>query len=409
MKAPDATDPITIAGAGIGGLATAIALARHGLSSLILERREVASEAGAGIQIGPNGMRILQDLGVADRLAPSVGIPQSINVYDARAGTQLTSLPLGDWIASRFGAPYWVAHRRDLHAALLSVANDNDLIEIRNGCAVRSFTTAGDTGSAIEVKCENGAVISAPALIGADGLWSSLRRQIFSDAPLPFLGKIAARAVIPSHELSAPFSNNSVGVWLAPRAHVVHYPLHGNRDVAVVLVTDERTEPYDFYNSDINRDNWELPASSDYLLSQLGAAAPELVSFLHQVPTWKKWALFEPPALAQWCKGRVALLGDAAHPILPFLAQGGVMALEDAITITASLKAHPGDPAAAFAAYEAMRRPRVLRVQQASRRNGKIYHQSGPFAFARNLAMRSMSGERVLAGYDWMYGWRHDS
>lgn len=388
--------PVLIAGGGIGGLAAAIALSRQGIPSVVLERRAQTSQEGAGIQIGPNGTRILADLGVADHLAPHVGVPDALVVRSAASGSTIATLPLGADIAARHGAPYWVAHRADLHASLEAVATASPHVRIE-----RSFDAAAyrsdDTG--VEVSTREGRSIAGRGLIGADGLWSNVRRELFRYAEPRFTGTCAARAVIDTARIPDALRGNRSGIWLMPGAHVVHYPVRAGRETAIVVI----------YPDEHRADGWASPAPGHRVRKALGHVAPALVALIGAVESWRSWslnALAIPPSLSS---GRVALLGDAAHPTMPFLAQGGVLALEDAAVLARELARTPHDVSGALARYGTARRPRASAVVDAATRNGRIYHLSGAAAAARDLVLRLMPPARTIARYDWVYGWRADA
>ncbi len=384
--------PALIAGGGIAGLATAIALAKANIRSCILESRPAFSEVGAGIQIGPNGTRILRQLGVAERLATDAGKPRSIEVSDGRSGEVLSRLPLGAWIEQRHGAPYWTAHRADLHAALLATARTYSEIEFRLGFGV---TAIEETEAGVCASTDDGSSATGRFLIGADGVGSIVRGLAINDLPLVPAGRVAARSVIPIGANDDAVTRQSVCLWLAPKAHVVHYPVRDGRELAVVVVLQDATLT----------EGWGAAIETATVLGRLSGLAPRLLSLLDRANDWRQWTLLSAPRLPTWSAGRVVLAGDATGPFFPFLAQGGVMALEDAVTL-ARLVADTPDVAAAFGQFEAIRRPRRQRMIDTAARNGLIYHLDGPFAFARNLALRAMGGERVMAGYDWLYGHR---
>ena len=387
--------PVLIAGGGIGGLATALALARHGIASHVLERRPAFNEDGAGIQIGPNGTRILRKLGVADALRPHVGIPEALSVRDGRTGAELTRLPLGRWIAMRHGAPYWVAHRADLHGALLQVARAEPLIALSMG--FDAAEVASDAAH-VAVASASGQAWAGKALIAADGIWSPLRKMLFTQAAPQFSGKSASRTVVALDELPEDFHRPGTTIWLFPDAHVVHYPVSRGAELAVVVVLDDHHD-----NAD-----WNAPVPPMWVQQSMPDCAERLQALILQARTWRRWALHTFPVPPQWTRGPIALLGDAAHPVPPFLAQGGVMALEDAVVLADAVHRRPDDIAAALLQYQRKRRPRTLRVARASRRNGRIYHMSGPQALVRNLVLRKVSPERLMARFDWLYGWRCD-
>jgi salicylate hydroxylase len=386
--------PILIAGGGIGGLALALALACIGRRSVVLEQRDTFAAVGAGIQLGPNGVRVLQRLGVADALRPLVGVPEAVRVHDGKTARVLADLPLGDWIAARHGAPYWVAHRGDLAATLLAAASADPRIELRPGFA---FASLVETRDGVEATSTGGETMAGAALIGADGLWSQVRQVICPGVSPQFTGATATRAVVPAAEAGA-VPTSVVGLWLTPGVHVVHYPVRAGAEIAVVVIAAE----------DWRGRDWDAEADKALLLAQLGGFHRSLADALARVPAWRKWALHGLPPLPAWSRGRVTLLGDAAHPMLPYLAQGGVLALEDAVVLADCLAAHPGDEASALHAFETGRRVRTEQVQATSRRQGRIYHLSPPFSWARDAVLRLAPGPWLMAGYDWLYGWRTD-
>jgi len=386
--------PILIAGGGIGGLALALALAQTGRSSTVLEQRGAFATAGAGIQLGPNGVRVLQRLGVAQALRPLVGEPEAIRVHDGRTARTLATLPLGTWIAARHGAPYWVAHRGDLHDALLAAVAAEPRISLRPGFSLASLAQSDED---VRATSAGGETVVGRALVGADGLWSSVRQSVCPTIPTQFVGATAVRAVIPAAE-AGRLVPPVVGLWLTPGVHIVHYPVRAGTEIAVVVITREDWQGRD----------WEAEADKAALLERLGDCHAGLTEVLARVPQWRKWALYRLPPLPRWSAGRITLMGDAAHPMLPYLAQGGVLALEDALVLRDSLDAHPGDEPAAFHDFEARRRRRAQRVQAMSLRQGRIYHLAPPLSWARDAVLRGAPGAWLMAGYDWLYGWQRD-
>lgn len=393
---------ILISGGGIGGLAAALALARIGAEVTVFEKRTDPREEGAGIQIGPNGTRILLQLGVAERLKPNIASPQSLCVHDGPSGERLTELPLGNWLEERFHAPYWVAHRADLHASLLDTAAADPLITIRRGVEIETARTYADEILAVS----GGETVGAgDVLVAADGLHSTIRRTLFGARPPRYSGKSAARTVIPAEAIPQGIVTRSVGIWLAPQGHVVHYPVRGGDELAVVVIRKETGSATD----------WATAVEPAWVAAAVSEFAGPVRNLVAASQTWRKWALAELAPLPTWVRGRTVLLGDAAHPVLPFLAQGAVLALEDATTLARCLSDAERassdmlgavELAAALAAYETARRPRSARVQAASRNNGEIYHMSGPMRTARNMTLRYAPPTKLLSGYDWLYGWK---
>jgi salicylate hydroxylase len=384
-----------IAGGGIGGLATALALARAGIASHVCERRSVFPEEGAGIQIGPNGVRILRTLGVADLLQDRVATPDALSVRDGPTGRELTRLPLGAWIEARHGAPYWTAHRKDLHTALRARATAEPLITMETGVEILKFE---NFKNGIRALGAIGQVLTPSILIAADGLWSALREQIALEggASPVFVGKAAFRTVVDASRLPASLTANAIHIWLAPGAHAVHYPVNAGRDIALIVIIDDESKDAE----------WEAPASAEAVHEKLRDFAAPLQSLVANAPEWRYWPLYDMRPLTKWTNGRAALVGDAAHPVLPFLAQGAVMALEDAVALAAHLSDSNRSIDASLRSYENARRRRTNRVAVASRRNGSIYHMRGVAALARNGAMKFAPPEMVMKRFDWLYGWR---
>jgi salicylate hydroxylase len=386
-------EPVLIAGGGIAGLATALALAKRSIPSRILEQRAQPSEAGAGIQIGPNGVRVLTALGVAPRLAAHASRPAEIVVRQGTNARVLARMPLGAWIEARHGAPYWVVHRRDLQAALLSCVRSERSIEMVAGFTVVETMPRGDH---VEVRSATSETQRGSILVGADGIRSVIRKAVAPEARLKFSGTAASRTLLPAAAAAALGDLDTIGVWLAPGAHVVHYPVEAGAKIAVVaIVPDARMS-----------DDWAAPNDWVTLTPHLASFSPKLKDALAAAPEWRRWALFECEPLARLVAGRIALVGDAAHPILPFLAHGGVMALEDAVVLAQCLAAQATDIARALKSYEAARRPRVAAITRASQRNGRIFHLSGVAALARNITLATLPASRLMARYDWVYGWR---
>jgi salicylate hydroxylase len=389
----DRAQPVLIAGGGIGGLAAAVALARRGIASHVLERHAAFHEEGAGIQIGPNGTHILRLLGVADALRPHVSVPEAIRVRDGTSGSELACLPLGRWIAERHGAPYWVAHRSDLHAALLHAAHAEPLVALSLGFDVVQLATDGQM---VAVTSADGRAWTGRSLIAADGVWSAIRNLQFDPRAPRFFGKSAARTVLAADAVPDTLRDLETNVWLFPGAHVVHYPVANGREFALVAIVDDTHNDRD----------WSAPVSANWVQQHVPRCALPLHELLSKAQTWKRWALHTLPVPQTWSRGPVALLGDAAHPVLPFLAQGGVLALEDAAVLADALHRFNTDVPAALTLYGRRRRGRAAHVAIASRQNGRVYHLSGPLAQARNLALRSVSPQWLMARYDWLYGWR---
>ncbi len=385
-----------ISGGGIGGLACAIALAHRGQSCHVLEQANSFSEVGAGIQIGPNGMKLLAKWGLADLLHDKGATPAQIRICDGLSGQMLNCVPLGPTAGQRYGAPYKVFHRAELQSALLQKARSLPEITISTGFKVQNFT---EYENHVEVLGANGQTHKGHLLIGCDGLWSPIRSQIHPDNNPVFYGKSALRAIIPRDRALAPFNKLETGLWMAPNAHLVHYPVLGGQAINVVAVICENFKEQD----------WSTPGLDRELLAHYDSWHEGPRNFLKDIAGWQKWSLYAFAPLPHWSKGRVTLLGDAAHPPVPFLAQGGVMALEDAYVLAKALDQHRTDHSKAFQHYENQRRKRAYKVMDTAHKLGKIYHMKGLMRLARNTVLKASKPEKLLASYDWLYGFEFEA
>ena len=388
---PKQQERVLIAGGGIGGLAAAIALARRGIASEVLERSRFSEETGAGIQLGPNATRALAALGVLEAIGARAFKPDAIAIYDGLTGRKLSSLPLGKSVEDRYGAPYLTLHRADLHAGLRAAAEKLVPVTLRPGFEVSAVDTQG---ADVLVRGIDGSEANGAALVGADGLWSAVRPLIAPAASLRFTGATAWRTLLPREDLPAPFNASEVGLWLGPRAHLVHYPVRGGADLNVVAVTEGGAA----------LQGWNQTSSAETLLAGFTGWNKDSRSLLQRAAVWRSWSLYGLTGLRRFSEGRIALLGDAAHPVLPYLAQGAALAIEDAVALAEAVAASPGDPAQAFRRYAERRRARASGVQRLSRRFGRIYHFGGLLRLARNLVLERRSGTAALADLDWLYG-----
>ncbi len=387
-----------IAGAGVAGLATALALSKAGFEVSIFEREPALKEFGAGLQLSPNATRVLASLGVLDEVAAWATAPSSIRVLRGRDDAELSRLDLRD-AAKRWGSPYLVIHRADLQAALLGIANRDSRTKIRLGHVLAGLVPEGDE---IMVGVKRGALSlseKGDLLIGADGLRSKTRERLGlgdADAAI-FTGRIAFRATLPAAALATSSSPPVVTLRLGARAHLVQYPLRDGREINLVAVIESGwrgAPPSDPWDGEADRETLDRAFSDWSRAARALIAAPE---------SWRAWPLFTRPPIATYTTGRVALVGDAAHPMVPFLAQGAAQAIEDAGALGRRL-AQTQDIPAALAAYSRERTPRASRVQAEALSQARIYHLSGPLALARDLTMRTLGPERLLKRYDWLYG-----
>ncbi|MBI1867654.1 MAG: FAD-dependent monooxygenase [Methylocystis sp.] len=390
--------PIVIAGAGLGGLAAALCLAKSGRRTLVIERAQTIEEVGAGLQISPNAGRILQNLGLGQALQ-AIGLePKAFRIRRAQDGQTLARLPL-DEAPARWGASFRVFHRADLQNALLDQARRIGDISIRTGVKCVDFTQTADALD-IRVRTEQGPeTLTAAALVGADGLRSSVRAHMrFGEGDDPvYSGHTAWRALIPADAAPACLRERETQLWMGPGAHVVHYPLRDASIIsAVAIVEDGLAEE-----------------SGRSILSLTGEALTHTIGFerwhadlralIEAGASWRRWPLFGRPELPRWSKGRVTLLGDAAHPMLPFLAQGAAQAIEDAAALGRALEAEGRSVETALEAYQAARMQRAAQVLRRSRAQGYYFHLRGAAAQARDFAIRALGGRGMLARNAWLY------
>jgi salicylate hydroxylase len=397
-----ASRTIFVAGAGIGGLTAALALAARGFRVVVLEKADRLVEVGAGLQLSPNASRILVDLGLTERLGRRAVTPEAISIMSARAGGEISRLPLGAAASSRAGAPYWVVHRADLQTALQGAVNDNPDIELRLGCQFEDLTAHAKGLTVVQRSGNMRRQDLAMALIGADGIWSSVRHHLFPETQPQFSGLIAWRGTLDARQLPREYTAARVQLWMGPHAHLVAYPISGARQINIVAVVPGTW----------NRPGWSaegngLELKEAFASSRWPSPARMMIS---AVDDWRKWALFTLPEGGEWSEGAIALLGDAVHGMLPFAAQGAGMAIEDAAVLAHALSEGPLETAAGVAAalkrYAKLRRARVARVRRAAQSQGRIYHLTGPMALARDLAIKAIGPQRMLARQNWIYDWR---
>ena len=387
---------ILIAGGGIGGLATALALARNGFRVVVFEQSPRLEPIGAGIQLSPNAMHVLQSLGLTEALSPHVVSPENIRIRKARNGADIVRIPLGLYAQQRYGAPYWMIHRADLQAVLVEAVRANPDIVLRLGAKLQDYAVHAN-GVTAQIRLGTEASEErCIGLIGADGLWSTVRDKLgYTDAP-HFRKRTAWRAVVPADRVPPEAREVSINLWLGRHAHLVHYPIRAGADVNIVAILRNEIQKPGWDNAGVRADlvtmfrKWAIPA-------QQIVGAPE---------SWTTWSLYDRPRLRHWGKGPVTMIGDAAHPMLPFLAQGAAMAIEDGAVLADCLGKSPDDTAAGMRRYESLRNDRATRAQKAAARNGVRYQASGVEAALRNTALRMMGGAGLLRRYDWLYNWR---
>ena len=360
----------------------------------MLEQAAKLEETGAGLQLSPNATRVLIGLGLRERLEPVVMAPQAIRVMAGGSGRAILRIPLGAEAERRYGAPYWTLHRGDLQAALAGAALTAQDVVLKLGVRVEDFA-AHVNGVSVQGRRAAGRGRARRALIGADGIWSGIGGHLGRERGPRFAHRTAWRALVPAESAAPEFREPLVHLWLGLDAHLVHYPVKGGRLINIVAVVHDEW----------NQTGWS--AAGEALRScatsrvVLGSARADRAP-----DRWLKWALLRRKTPFLRGVGPVTLIGDAAHPMLPFLAQGAGMAIEDAAVLADMLGKYIDDPADALRGYEGARWHRTRRAQQAARRQARIYGKTGPEALIRNLAMRMLGGERLRARQDWLYTWR---
>lgn len=397
---------VLIAGGGIGGLAAALASSRAGAQVDLFERADEFSEVGAGIQLGPNVTKVLCDWSLKDALAEVAAFPHRLQVRSAISGAELAVLRLGAEMQARYGSPYATVHRADLHALLLAALMRQSTVQLNLGSAVTGFVQT-DAGVTLKFRQTNHDLeVHGDVLVGADGLWSTVRQQLLNDGAPHATGHLAYRAMVLQSSLPERMRLQQVTAWLGPRLHVVQYPVRGGEWLNVVAIVEGKT---------INDpESWDHGANAADLRRCMTATCTPLLDLIGAIDHWRLWGLSIRPPMRhprEQAQGRVALLGDAAHPMLPYLAQGAGMAIEDAVELSRALAGdglaqlpglgQPGDVSTCLSQYAAKRWRRNAQVQARAIRNGQIFHATGPAQWGRDAAMRLL-GERLL-DMPWLY------
>ncbi|AXK80052.1 3-hydroxybenzoate 6-monooxygenase [Pseudolabrys taiwanensis] len=392
MARGNGSAPFLISGGGIGGLIAAYALAQKGFPVRLFEQADEFREVGAGIQLGPNIFRMLEKIGLKDAVLADAHVPPAQEMRDALTGKLITAVPLSEAFQKRFGnQPYAVTHRADIHGTFLKACQDNDLITLETSRRVEDYTDHGDR---VTVRLNNGEQVEGRALIGADGMWSNTRERIVNDGKPRVSGHIAYRAVLRRDQVPDDLWRPEVVLWAGPRTHFVHYPLRRGELFNLVAV----------FHSDHYEEGWDAEGSKDLLWQHFKMQVPEVLRLLERIETWRMWVLCDREPVKNWTQGNVTLLGDAAHPMLQYLAQGACMATEDAVVLADKIAAKPNDVKAAFLDYQQERYLRTARVQIMARVYGEFYHARGPAAELRDMMLAGRSEEASYDGIAWLYG-----
>lgn len=388
---------ILIAGGGVSGLTAALALLRAGHDVTVFEQAPRFEDIGAGVQISPNGMKVLDLLGVSARVSRDAFRPRAQELRMGRSGRKIFEVPLRAKAISRWGAEYLHIHRADLLAALQEAVSDKAPGTVRTGHQVSRYA---QTGEAVTATLSSGETIEADLLIGADGIHSTLRAQMLGPGKPRFTGHVAWRAVVPISRLGDYPPPETACVWAGKRRHAVTYRLRRGSLANFVGVV-ERNEP--------GEESWGVAGTREQAMADFRGWNPVIRRIIDEAPLLLRWPLYDRPELSKWSDGRVVLMGDACHPMLPFLAQGAVMAIEDAFVLAREI-GRSGALADSLKAYEAVRKPRTSRVQETARENAGLFHRSNPLYQLGTYGPMLMAGAMlpgiVQGRHDWLYG--HD-
>ena len=386
--------PVLVAGGGIGGLAAALALVRQGFAVKVLEQSPQLGEIGAGIQFGPNAFAALDALGIGEKARGRAVYTDEMVMIDALDETLVGRIPTGAAFRQRFGNPYAVIHRADVHMSLLEGAQECGRIEVLTSTQVTRVEQDADS---VTVFDQNGAAHHGVALIGADGVKSAVRQQYVGDAAR-VSGHVVYRAVVDKKDFPVDLQWNAASIWVGPNCHLVHYPLRGGEQYNVVVTFHSRKP-----------EEWSVTEGSrEEVQSYFDGVCPRARQLIDLPKSWKRWATADREPIGQWTFGpgnRTTLLGDAAHPTLQYLAQGACMALEDAVTLGEALRVHDNDFAKAFAHYQRSRVARTARIVLSAREMGRIFHAQGVERLVRNDLWKGRTPERFYDAMEWLYGW----
>lgn len=385
-----ATDRALIVGGGIGGFATALALAQEGMPSRLVDAADSFGEVGAGIQLGPNVFKMFDRLGLTEAVNAVAVFPDALEMRDARTGETIADIPLTGAFRDRFGYPYGVIYRPDLHRILQEAALATGMVEAANGVKIVDHA---ETGDGVTATTEAGDRLAAPWMVAADGLWSRARGRIVGDGKPRVSGHIAYRAVLPIEDVPPHLRRDRVVLWAGPKTHLVGYPLRRGDLFNLVVV----------FHSDRYEEGWNVFGDPEELRGRFAGQHADVLALLDKVDTWRMWVLCDREPTDRWVEGRVGLLGDAAHPMLQYLAQGACMAIEDAVCLATKMAATPDDPHAALTAYCSARSLRTARVQLTARFYGDVYHASGATAALRNHLLAKRRPEQSIEGMAWLY------
>jgi salicylate hydroxylase len=383
--------PVLVAGGGIGGLSAALALVRQGFNVKVLEQAPELGEIGAGIQLGPNAFHAFDALGIGEKARARAVYTDEMVMHDAVDGALVGRIPTGEAFIKRFGNPYAVIHRADVHKSLLEGATETGRVEFLT--STRAVRIEQDE-SGVTLFDQNGVAHRGVALVGADGVKSVVREQFVGD-PARVTGHVVYRAVVDKKDFPTELQWNAAAIWVGPNCHLVHYPLRGGEQYNVVVTFHSR-----------QTEVWGVTeGNKEEVQSYFDGICPKARQLIDLPKTWKRWATADREPIGQWSYGRVTLLGDAAHPTTQYMAQGACMAMEDGVTLGEALRVNDNDWLKAFDLYQRSRVARTARIVLSSREMGRIYHAKGVERLVRNDLWKGRTPERFYDAMEWLYGW----
>ncbi len=382
---------IVIVGGGIGGLAAALALSRLGIRTRVLEQSAEIGEIGAGIQLAPNAFAALDALGVGENARRRAVFTDRLVMMDAVDGSEVGTFPVGEPFRQRFGNPYAVIHRADIHESILEGVKQSPLVELVTSTRVVEFIEDTERPTVVD---SQGSRHSADAVIGCDGVRSVIREALLGDAHR-VSGHVVYRAVVPVEDMPEDLRWNAPAVWSGPDCHLVHYPLRGAKQYNLVVTFHSR-----------DKETWGArDGSKDEVMTYFTGICERPRRLLDRPKSWRRWSTADRDPVPEWGRGRATLLGDAAHPMLQYMAQGACMAIEDAVTLAEAIRHCEHDFDAAFRLYERSRITRTARVVLSAREMGRIYHAKGVERLVRNSLWRGRRPEQFYDALEWLYGW----
>jgi len=384
--------PVLIAGGGIGGLAAALSLSKRGFKVLVLEQAPQIGEIGAGIQLGPNGFSAFDALGIGEKARSRAVYTDYMVMKDAVDAQQIGRIPTDESFRSRFGNPYAVVHRADVHLSLYEGTQQSDLVEFKTSTRIERIEQ-NDHG--VTVHDQNGVSYHGQALIGADGVKSVVRQHFVGD-PHRVTGHVVYRAVVEKEDFPKDLQWNAAAIWVGPNCHLVHYPIRGGAQYNVVVTFHSR-----------DTEEWGVKdGSPEEVQSYFQGVCDQARQLIDLPKSWRRWATADRDPIERWSYGRSTLLGDAAHPTTQYMAQGACMAMEDAVTLGEALRVNDDDFVKAFDLYQKARVARTARIVLSSREMGRLYHAKGVERLVRNDLWRGRTPERFYDALEWLYSWK---